>query len=394
MSQYSATFPVGLQLSHEDLPSVTPTANSDASPTFIRAIMHRVVNPRPFLAHVQYDAPAAAIAAACAVPEHRVENLWLAAVRTPPLQNSSLSPSRPAILSHKDDHVRPRFTPQSLLDAADITNPMSNSACMSKKETTLHQLSKPSSFDHLFTRQRAVNSDCAEFGNALIGRLEVIAGCAPFPRCCVAEKKRVRREGGVGKCGFCITYSHVDLDVFANGMALCKMGGGLYRTALTSGSIFVPKKGVRNVYFEVAIVDDVGSGGICIGIGAPNMALNKLVGSDAQSCGLHSSGQIVCNMGDFRDFGNSFQNGDRIGCLVDVSANVEQQGVGLTYWINGVRQGRVVQKLKCEERRFMPMVSLYKKSSKVVLLCCEKDWQLGKDNIAFETQVSCVCSNE
>lgn len=437
-------FPVGVELAHEDLGDRTsPRFTASSSPIFIRGIMHKAVSARSFVARVQYDASAAAIAAAVGAPEQDVENLWLAGVRTP----AKRTIDRRA-LSSKD--LCMRFTPQSVLDSSIISSDTGAAPVTEAERACKDSGLEKGQFADLFQEDRKIDHHCIEFGNALIGKLEALAGTSrAFPRYQPPTKRRSMRTRSLDassedcvlqldpsntrdadserRCGFSKRGSHTDLDLRCDGFAICKNGKGLYRSARGSSQMRQPEDGDDSVsfYFEVVIVDDKDSGGICVGVGTQSLALNKLVGSNTQSCGLHSSGQLVLNNGEFREFGKGFKKGDRIGCMVKLNCGYEsvdpqtplhshnssysetveplaamtksqEEEVEVTFFVNGERQGRVREALwrdvREEERSLFPIVSLYKRDSKAVIQCCSKNWAARPREV--DDGVMAVCGND
>ena len=182
------------------------------------------------------------------------------------------------------------------------------------------------------------------------------------------------------KCGFSFQLHHQDIQLLYGGIAIERIGGGLYRAALGASRITLDteKACKKQVYFEVHIVDDVRSGGICIGVATENLPLNKMVGADFHSCGLHSSGQLVRRGGEFVPLGVPFHSGDRVGCVVCIER--DNDDVLLEFWINGIKRGETKEALwksvKRDERALYPAVSLYRPGSKVVLRCCAADWAI------------------
>lgn len=193
-------------------------------------------------------------------------------------------------------------------------------------------------------------------------------------------------------CGFSERGAHVDVEVLCGGFAICKTGGGLYRTAR---SVSMMQSGG---YFEVVVVEDCGVGGICIGVSTERLGLNKLVGSDGTSIGLHSSGLVVRGDGEFREFGKAFKNGDRVGCLLRRGEQAMcERGVELEYWINGEWQGCVREDLgaqvECGHWPLFAAISLYRKGSKAVIQCCKKDWTKWR-HIENRGQAHAICEHK
>lgn len=202
-------------------------------------------------------------------------------------------------------------------------------------------------------------------------------------------------------CGFSDRGSHVDVQVLCEGLAIRKTGGGLYRTARSASSLQAGGTGARHVYYEVVIVEDCDAGGICVGVSTDELALNKLVGSNGTSVGLHSSGQIVSRGGEFRDFARGFGKGDRVGCRVSVGGGDMSDGDGegcveLRFWINGEWQGCVREQLGTGfaggNAELYAAVSLYRKASKAVIQCCQKDWANGMEAVCEGGRVEAVCA--
>lgn len=204
-------------------------------------------------------------------------------------------------------------------------------------------------------------------------------------------------------CGFSDRGTHVDLQVLCDGLAITKTGSGLYRTARTASKLHVDSNGVRHLYFEVVIVEDCDAGGICVGVSTNELPLNKLIGSNGSSIGLHSSGQIVSRGGEFRSFARGFGKGDRVGCRVtlgggDMCDGETDRSIELRFWINGEWQGCVRERLgdrfATGEAELYAAVSLYRKASKAVIQCCQKDWAIDMDAVSDGGHVEAVCSQK
>lgn len=266
-------------------------------------------------------------------------------------------------------------------------------------------------FADLFMAAKCIDEEVLRFGKELVRRLEGVAGVeGKGGRYGVGVRRRNgRRDWGCGRdvsmtgssgssssagmvdssgscsgggshgCGFSEKGSHIDVEVLCEGLGICKTGKGLYRTATSVGKVR------SGCYFEVVVVEDCGAGGICIGVATGDLGLNKLVGSDGRSVGLHSSGQVVRGGGEFEGFGKGFRKGDRVGCLVRVGEGgmCENGGVELEYWVNGECLGCVKEDLgkdvESGKAELFAAVSLYKKGSKAVMQCCKKDWRLVGD---------------
>lgn len=254
-------------------------------------------------------------------------------------------------------------------------------------------------FADIFDHTSAVDEHVLEFAHQLMRRLHALSGAA-CPALGVGVRRRnaprdvsmdvssgssssagMRDSSGSNSsldaiaCGFSEKDAHVDIDILCEGLAIRKTGGGLYRTARALSRI------TNGAYFEVVVVEDCRAGGICIGVATEKLALNKLVGSDGASIGLHSSGLVVSGNGEFRQFGKAFKNGDRVGCLVRRGTHTMCEGaVELEYWINGEWQGSVTEGLgedvEVGKRTLYAAVSLYRKGSKAVMQCCKKDWAM------------------
>lgn len=390
MSVNTATpFPVGVQLSHHDLGEQAPPISPSSTPPFLRGIMHHPISARTFVATVQYDASAAAIAAAVGVSQHHVEQLWLAGVTTP----AQMADRRPVSKNHM------RFTPQSLLDCTDMaerepdTMSIALSVPLSPRPCERPAGLERERYADMFKEEPEMDKETIIFGNTLLQRLEKLAGCPPTP--CVQPRTKRRNMPSrrtcneppqaaasqsqmvdqQGQCGFSERRTHIDIDVLCNGVGVYKTGGGLYRTAKSCSYMHSQRAG--NFYFEVVLVDDLSSGGVCIGVSTDALQQNKLVGSDHQSCGLHSSGQVVCDGGQFVPLGRPYTSGDRVGCLVTIPESGDF--IQLTYFINGLKEGSVKKGVwkgvDDENRKLYASLSLYKKESKAVIQCCPADWR-------------------
>lgn len=459
-------FSVGVELDREDLGDNTTVPASCKSPIFVRGIMHRPVCARSFVARVQYNATTATIARAFDVSEDFVERLWLAGVRSPAKQLFSKR-------ALESKHARMKFTPQSVLDSDSISasiDPDNNPTVSAQNSAGLDR----GQFADLFADDDdGIAPQCLEFANALIAKLEALSGVVspdheqqPLPRYRPTQRRPCMRmkpdappsndcssEGvpasidsivassgsssasssscsSALRCGFSETRSHPDLNILCDGFAICKVAAGLYRTA-RSNSVIRPPQGLipseKHYYFEVVIVQDENAGGVCVGVTSDALGLNKLVGSNHESVGLHSSGQIVHKGGDFCDFGKAYKSGDRVGCEVCVRSSCAGQiadphvsahdsldsfspdgsnvstfedredEVCLTYYINGEYQGSIQEPLwrgvPHHRRKLSPAISLYKKGSKAVIQCCRKDWVGDKEMLCHNgNEVEAVCA--
>lgn len=362
-------FAIGLETSRVDLGDQTHRQSTASSPVFVRSIMYKAVSARSFQSVVDYDASISAIARRFAVSEHDVRMLWLP---SPP------PPSAPHVASTR------RRPPPAGLDAR--------------------------RFQDLFAERPPLDPDVTQFAHSLIARLNSLqrqrspvrlqkrkpdALLSP-----VSHADAVRESCPPRSCGFARARSHKELEVLCQGLAIVKKGRGLYRTACGCCAM---RPGADGHYFEVVVVEDGGVGGVCVGVTCGVLPLNKLIGSDDTSVGLHSSGQIVSRGGQFQQFGRAFKSGDRVGCAVCVKKMGVERGddaeefvVQLTYFINGLRQGSVCEAVwqhGADDRAVYPAVSLYKAGSKAIIQCCRKDWKIDMESLGEElSTVLPVCS--
>lgn len=478
------TFSVGVEVGHRDLgdlasSSGTCSGSQSGSPVFVRHIMHRAVSTRGFEAEVCYDAASSAIAAAFNVDEADVDDVWLAGVRPrlEPFFTVQHVAEEIILESDKDESVgtgshvmsrvmgsreRSRFRPVSMnFEAEEMGNNLT--------EASAHGLDCDR-FADLFVGEQRIDEDCLEFANALIAKLEAIAGredrarspsrsrlrkdgvpgrfgtSAVIPQAFVSSSRGSNDSTGVNcsgtmsagparRCGFSEEGCHKDVSLLCEGLAICKSGGGLYRTARGASCIRPCKRckdtgAPQEFYFEVHVVEDDGAGGICIGVASEDLPLNKLVGSNHRSCGLHSSGQVVSRVGEFREFGRAFKSGDRVGCLVTVHSRgavlprtnppgselgsytesyeghaameaalpTRSEVVELTFFVNGDKQGTVSEALwqgvEEGQRKLYPSVSLYRPGSKAVMRCCTRDWEGTPPQLSDRSgKILAVCGN-
>lgn len=74
----------------------------------------------------------------------------------------------------------------------------------------------------------------------------------------------------------------------------------------------------------------------------------------------------------------------------------EVGSVELRFWINGEWQGCLSERLgkgfASGEKELYAAVSLYKKGSKAVIQCCQKDWAVPMEALCEGGSVEPVCS--
>jgi hypothetical protein len=247
--------------------------------------------------------------------------------------------------------------------------------------------------------ERACEEEVA-FARDLYARLLAVDGCIVEDNLVESETKgnQIQSGNGTTRCGF--GDAHEAINVVCDNYAICKTGKGLYRTAF--GVPRPPALAMSSFYFEVYVFEDCAQDGMTIGIAsAASLSLAKLVGSDAHSAGLHSSGRLVSSSGSFSDHSTAgFSKGDRVGVLVtypalattpsdphsslassatldrysdwnvNVQTNVSFPTVHFT--INGMPAGEPV--LLPTIQPLAPAVSLYRTGSKAVIRCCAADW--------------------
>jgi hypothetical protein len=177
-----------------------------------------------------------------------------------------------------------------------------------------------------------------------------------------------------------------------------------------------------------------------IGLVTSALPLNKLVGSDTHSVGLHSSGQLVTAAGAFQPYApRGFSKDDRVGCLVSFcksetvmmnppvtslgsrASSMDTRGSGtaalvargkslattncalfdcveVEFFVNRASYGSVRLPLLTsldndDARALYPAVSLYGAGSKAVIVCCEEDWA-GLDDVSRLDDVNAFCDVE
>eukprot|EP00172_Hildenbrandia_rubra_P002520 Plantae.Rhodophyta-Hildenbrandia_rubra.ctg3406.p1 GENE.Plantae.Rhodophyta-Hildenbrandia_rubra.ctg3406~~Plantae.Rhodophyta-Hildenbrandia_rubra.ctg3406.p1 ORF type:complete len:434 (-),score=107.39 Plantae.Rhodophyta-Hildenbrandia_rubra.ctg3406:2058-3359(-) len=275
-------------------------------------------------------------------------------------------------------------------------------------------------FKELFVKKKKVDEGVREFAEMLMVRLEGLESREGRE---VGKRRRVGSGGAVAdlvsarsveceeenRCGFSSCGHHEDVQVLCDGFAVVKSGKGLYRSARAAyglSSLGHKGKDGEYSYFEVYVVEDCGKDGMCIGVATDDLQLNKLVGSNTSSVGLHSTGSIVADNGAFEPYGEGFKAGDRVGCLarrfggdlppnstitsfpsslsvscanLDISAFDADHGVELTFFVNGRPQPTILKAIKSGDssntKELFPTISLYQKESKAVLCCCPDDWK-------------------
>lgn len=365
--------------------------------------MHRAVNHRCFEAQVLLDASPQLLSAAFNVPPDHITQVWLADLdisspSAPHTTQLSQTQQTPMEQVERHQQLPSMLDRNQFIDLFVSDDPMHDPDVLAFAQSLIAELStlvgraEPESVDpatqrslsYSLAREALQHSSSASSAGMLDS-----SGSSPDERC----------------CGFRESGSHADVQVLCGGLAIRKTGGGLYRTARSANRLHPAKSGTRHLYFEVIIVEDCDAGGICVGVTTDELPLNKLLGSNATSIGLHSSGQIVSRGGEFRDFARSFSRGDRVGCQVsigggpgaDMSDEGEERYVVLRFCINGEWQGCVREQLGNRfangEAELYAAVSLYKKESTAVIQCCQKDWALEADHGFCSGQVEAVCTH-
>lgn len=393
---------MGIETEREPITAApgSPTSSDGASsPAFLSSIMHRAVSAALFTHKVQYRACAEQIGAVCGVPAGHVASVWLSGEQCAPCVRphskelprapaATLAPrrlhaaaARPAQRWMPVDEPSVNVAPGMPLDAAELV--LKLEAYSSSRAKRLRRADR-----------RA---------NANAGALSACSGDTDEESESVARcdyKICAQRTGGALYCGFSRAAHHADVKVLYDGLAIERTGTGLYRAALGAGRITMEGGHGKWYYFEVHIVQDMVSGGICVGVATERLPLNKMVGADFASCALHSSGQLVQRGSQFVPLGVPFAAGDTVGCAVFVRSDSDM--VDLAFWINGEKRGATTEclwkGLAKEERVLYPAVSLYRAGSKVLLRCCEADWtyaplddELGA-NCAGASAVCSACS--
>jgi hypothetical protein len=224
-----------------------------------------------------------------------------------------------------------------------------------------------------------------------------------------------------------------------DGFAIRKTRQTLYRTARAGAGAHPRLHTQMSRYFEVHVVEDCGRDGMTVGLVTSALPLNKLIGSDAHSVGLHSSGQLVTSCGTFQPYApRGFTKDDRVGCLVSfcgsdavmvknphvtslgsratslqsdrsagVASRMAQAASGssdcaladvveIEFFVNRESYGSVrlplLKSLEGDEARTLyPAVSLYCAGSKAVIVCCEADWD-GVDDMDQLDDVDAFCA--
>lgn len=387
---------VGLQLHCKDLGDITDRdhPDNDHSPSFVPSIMRNAVSTRGFIATVLRRATPAEISAALEVPVSTVSDIWLAGVLGPPL-----TPAPPL-----PEHGVLRWCPPA--GEATVTIPAAAA-------TESLSMAPP--------LQRATAHSTRQFAEKLIQKLERRLGRRQ--RNLQEPKHNGSSASGAlstRRCGFSATAHHEQLELLFEGMAIAKMRPGLYKTALGATPMRAP---ARHIYFEVHVSSDADAGGVCIGVAPPDTLLNKLIGSDKRSVGMHSSGQLVRAGASFFSYGKPYRAGDRVGCLVSFCLRASgaipppasmagsygatavgllqhpaHDAIELTFFVNGSRQPTVTvpvwHNVPESQRILHPAVSLYRDGSKAVLHCCEADWSTDKVCLLEHPDaVHSVCGN-
>ena len=136
--------------------------------------------------------------------------------------------------------------------------------------------------------------------------------------------------------------------------------------------------------------------GVCVGVASMRLPSDRLIGSDDYSVGLHCSGSIVRNRGAFQHVGTTFAVGDRIGCAVYNIKDDEETSVGVAFFVNNRFSTSTTLPTHSIDlgRDLFAAVSLYKAGTRIVMLCCEEDWQLDPENLVSKIGVlpTCMCS--
>ena len=401
--------PIGLEVSRTDVPSSADGSddNNGVSEHFVSQIMHRVVSTKLYCSTVLVDVEA----------ENLAKNLGLSAKALEELDQAPLP--RKNRRSTQPSRQRKRITMnQRQADGTSGKN-LDNST-----ESIDESLVTDSRFAELFEKPKEVTKEVEGFASQLIARLDLLVSPKQRP---ANKRKRTATESDIcnnddgsadsgaesdeDQCGFSSSGHHPDIKVLCDGYAIVKTGAGLYRTAKGASDLSndaVEMNSGPYSYFEVYVVEDCGKDGMCIGVATEDLALNKLVGSNASSVGLHSSGNIVSKQGTFEAYGEPFRAGDRVGCLVrrlggdlppnsligsaaasasgssgflDASKEASSTSIEVTFTVNGRQLPTIHTSIDASESSegcsplLFPAVSLYQKESKAVLCCCRKDWK-------------------
>uniref|UniRef100_A0A6T6CC18 B30.2/SPRY domain-containing protein n=1 Tax=Compsopogon caeruleus TaxID=31354 RepID=A0A6T6CC18_9RHOD len=223
-------------------------------------------------------------------------------------------------------------------------------------------------------------------------------------------QKRERR-----KCGFRSFPDIVEVDRKCRQLAV-RLNKGLYGTAIANAVPSVDAQ--RAFYAEVEVVLQIGGRGICVGWVTRDDTPTKLCGSVDRSVGYFSDGRLLIG-NKWVAFGEPYEEGDRIGCLlmkaaVDrackqttrilnsceftpspgltlpqvledgilttdkpsptrVDSGGEEMGLVAGFYLNGGVQGYVL----LEDSNVFLGASLYSAGSAVRLRCCAEDWFYG-----------------
>lgn len=168
------------------------------------------------------------------------------------------------------------------------------------------------------------------------------------------------RKNGVAhpQCGFSKLGTHAQLNLSVDRSVVRKWGHGLYRAALGSGA-------AKGAYaeFEVGSLGGEG-GGVAVGVAPTGHALNRLAGSDGRSAGLHASGMIVTESGEWRKVCDRLEEGDVVGVAV---------GREVEFYVNGRFVGAVGMEVEMECLKFV--ACLYYVGAEVRLRCCKNEWE-------------------
>ena len=199
---------------------------------------------------------------------------------------------------------------------------------------------------------------------------------------------------------FCATDAHPDIALSCGLHCAAKVGKGLYRTVRSGLAIALPFDHREAVYFEMLVQQQeqqqeqdhavhgdehpestaptaVVPPSLCIGVSSKALALNAMVGSDDDSVGLHSSGNLVrgsvwrdaaCYT---RSCGAAFCSGSIVGVLCHVAQHRSDGSrcIAVRFFVDGnAIEGLPKKALNLElaaGAELHPTLSLYSPSTKV-----------------------------
>ncbi|CAN8071710.1 unnamed protein product, partial [Agarophyton chilense] len=303
-------FAVGLELRRTERAAADATDAADAA--VVTQHMHRAIPSTLFDAVVKYEASAALLCSQLRLARSEAQLLC----------------DQAAVVAAHCAKCPDTHTPQCVLDASQTSSP------------------DVARFETMFLR---ASEHELRFAHLLHARLLHLAH-HPSPDASDHEQSPLQTNHAAPlpeRCGFSRRVPP-DVSAVCNGVGIMKTAHGLYRTARSACSVRVRPN--ASFYFEAVVVDDTGVGGICIGVCGPAQSHTQILGADAASCGLHSTGQLVHNFASFRALASQrFTRGDRVGVLVRRTA-CDTVHVGFT--VNGARVGHTQSAQLAQEPRW------------------------------------------